>query len=86
MACRSCIGCKTVCEKTDLLRLVVSDGRLVVDELACQPGRGAYVHRRLACVRKSMEAKLLAHRFRCKGTPIDVSALGELLASLAQQG
>lgn len=82
MASRSCIGCKTVCEKEDLLRLVLLEGRVVVDYRANQPGRGAYVHARLACVRKSLDSKLLSHRFRCKGVAIEVSALKDLLVNL----
>lgn len=84
MVSRSCIGCKTVCEKDELLRLVLIEGRVSVDLEAKLPGRGAYIHTRMACVRKGMDIKMLAHRFRCKGKAIDVSALKDLLADLVQ--
>lgn len=85
MALRSCIGCRTVCEKSDLLRLILSERKLEVDELDRRPGRGVYVHRKLSCIRKCMDSKLLAHRFRFKGQLIDASALGEVLVTLSKQ-
>ncbi len=81
MAFRSCIACRAVCEKTELLRLVLLENRVVVDKSAKHLGRGAYVHNRFACIRKSMEVKLLSHRFRCKGKTIDLSYLKDLLSS-----
>lgn len=84
MAFRSCIGCKTVCEKKDLLRLVLSGPKVAIDRQAILPGRGAYVHARFACVRKSKDLKYLAYRFRSKGVSIDCAAIDDLLAELAQ--
>lgn len=82
MALRSCIGCKTVCEKADLLRLVLINGSVRVDRKAKLPGRGAYVHLKLACIRKGLDSKLLSHRFRCKGLTINVEDMKSLLVEL----
>ncbi|MFN2615379.1 MAG: YlxR family protein [Actinomycetota bacterium] len=40
---RTCVACRQVRPKSELIRLVVSDGDVVVDERKCAPGRGAYV-------------------------------------------
>lgn len=82
MALRSCIGCKQVCDKVDLLRIVVVGSKVVVDRLKRFPGRGAYLHSRASCIRKSLDVKQLGHRFRCKGREIDMSELKVLFADV----
>ena len=39
---RTCVACRRVRPKSELIRLVASDGNVVVDERKVAPGRGAY--------------------------------------------
>ncbi|MGI8556726.1 MAG: YlxR family protein [Solirubrobacteraceae bacterium] len=50
---RRCVGCGQSAPKRELLRLAVAaerPGLAVADEAARIPGRGAYIHRRAACL------------------------------------
>jgi len=51
MACplRTCLGCGNKASKVELVRLVLSDGVLVLDEKGVLPGRGAYCCRNRGC-------------------------------------
>lgn len=49
---RRCIACNGREGKESLVRVVVAEGRLVWDRLQRLPGRGAYIHRRIACVNR----------------------------------
>ncbi|MBN8548466.1 MAG: YlxR family protein [Deltaproteobacteria bacterium] len=61
---RRCVVCRKSAEKSGLLRFVAQDGRLVCDERAALPGRGAYVHRTLGCWSKMSEPALWEHVLR----------------------
>ena len=45
-----CVGCGRSRPKAELLRIVLSDGRLVADPEARLPGRGAYVCKNPNCL------------------------------------
>ena len=68
MAVRTCVGCRESGDRRadDLVRLVLSpDGDIVVDLGGKLPGRGAWVHTRLAClerVAKRPQSLRLGHR------------------------
>lgn len=47
---RTCIGCRKKSSKADLLRVVGSGTTVVPDPAAVHPGRGAYLHRDVACL------------------------------------
>ena len=48
---RTCVACRGTDEQRLLLRLVAdAAGRVRVDDLRREPGRGGYVHRRRACI------------------------------------
>lgn len=61
---RTCVGCRARAPKPELLRLVVVEARIVADPTAIRPGRGAYVHRRVACVEASFARGGLARALR----------------------
>ena len=82
MTYRSCIGCKTVCDKSELIRIVLEGGEIIVDKDHKRPGRGAYIHPRVGCIRKCLDAKLLSYRFRQKGVTIDYSVLKDLMLTI----
>jgi predicted RNA-binding protein YlxR (DUF448 family) len=46
---RSCVGCGQRAPQRDLLRFIGVPEGLRLDERACLPGRGAYLHRAAAC-------------------------------------
>jgi len=67
---RTCIACRQVEDRAELVRLVLSpEGEVVVDYRGRLPGRGAWVHCREACIRAlvarpAMIARSLGHRAR----------------------
>ncbi len=40
---RTCIACRTKAPKWELIRFVVKEGEIILDERAVMPGRGAYL-------------------------------------------
>ena len=63
---RTCIGCRQVKAKRDLIRIVslADDGIFVVDPSGKQKGRGAYICSSLSCVRKALQPEKLRKAFR----------------------
>lgn len=66
---RTCIGCNHKESKDRLLRLVRDiEGTIQVDPEGRQPGRGAYVHKRAACLEAGLTDRRLARAFRGRVT------------------
>jgi predicted RNA-binding protein YlxR (DUF448 family) len=61
---RTCVGCGTRAPKRELLRVAVADGEPAPDPHGRAPGRGAYVHRREACVDQALRRGALARALR----------------------
>lgn len=55
---RTCVGCRRAEPRRGLVRVVLADGRAVVDERRRLPGRGAWVHRTRACVQNAVRGGL----------------------------
>ena len=60
---RKCVSCNERKEKRELVRIVVSDGALVIDKTSKMNGRGAYLCKDEKCVinakkRKSIDRSL----------------------------
>ena len=64
MSFRTCLGCKKVCKKAELVRLAVVENRIIVDAKGRLAGRGAHVHAKPSCLAKAMNEKLLRFRLR----------------------
>jgi uncharacterized protein len=47
---RRCVACRRALPKDALVRLVIADGRVVVDARSRRPGRGAYLCEQSACI------------------------------------
>lgn len=47
---RTCVACRAAVPQAELVRVAVVDGRAVADPRRRQPGRGAYLHARPACL------------------------------------
>jgi uncharacterized protein len=72
---RTCIGCRQVKAKAELVRLVRGDGgRTMVDRRGSAPGRGAYTCPTLACLERTLVIARLARAFRGRACPPRESA------------
>lgn len=63
---RSCIGCREVREKRDLVRFVLSpSGDVVLDYNSKLPGRGCYLCPDSGCIEKALKQRAFNRSFRC---------------------
>lgn len=73
---RTCIACRAVRPKRDLVRIVrTPEGAVVVDETGKRNGRGAYLCRQRACWERALEQKQLEQALNTTLTPEVVSSL-----------
>jgi predicted RNA-binding protein YlxR (DUF448 family) len=62
---RTCIACREVKTKRELVRLVrTAGGTVELDETGKASGRGAYICRKAACFEQALEGNRLEHTFR----------------------
>lgn len=61
---RTCAGCRERAEKDSLLRIVARDGIGVPDVTQTAPGRGAYLHRSMACLDRAFRRRSLGRALR----------------------
>ncbi|MEJ6488270.1 YlxR family protein [Leucobacter sp. USCH14] len=78
---RTCVACRKRAPRTELLRVVVHEDRLVVDDRAVLPGRGAWVHPAFQCLDRAVARGNLLRALRVSGKP-DVSPLENRLKLL----
>ena len=63
---RQCVGCRTMKNKKDLIRVVKSpDGEISLDFTGKKSGRGAYVCPSLPCLQAARKAHRLERSFGC---------------------
>ena len=61
---RQCLGCREMKEKREVIRVVRSpEGVISLDFRGKASGRGAYVCRNAACLKKAIKAKALERAF-----------------------
>ena len=61
---RQCVGCRTMFEKRDLIRVVKSpEGAISLDFKGKAPGRGAYLCKSADCLKKARRSKALERAF-----------------------
>jgi predicted RNA-binding protein YlxR (DUF448 family) len=76
VAQRTCVGCRTVLAKRQLVRLVrTPEGGVVIDPTGKAAGRGAYLHDRRACWRKALSSRALEQALKVTITETDRAAL-----------
>lgn len=68
---RTCVGCRRRSEKKALLRVVWSDGQVVVDERQAAPGRGAYLHPDPKCLAQAAKKRAFGRALRVEGIGTD---------------
>ncbi|MCL2221927.1 MAG: YlxR family protein [Oscillospiraceae bacterium] len=73
---RMCIACRTMMDKTELFRIVMSpEGEISIDRNGKKPGRGAYLCKSELCYKNALKSKALSRAFKA---PIS----GEILQSM----
>ncbi len=78
---RTCLGCRTVTDKKDLLRIVrTPEGAVEVDLGGKKSGRGAYLCRDAECLETSFASRRLESALRRAMSPADRERLKEDLA------
>ncbi len=79
---RTCVGCREVLPKRELIRIVRSpDGVVIVDPKGKISGRGAYLHDRRSCWERGLKGAL-ANALKIELTDEDREKLLVFMASL----
>ena len=82
---RSCIGCRAVRDKKDLVRLVhTPEGTYRLDSTGKLSGRGAYLCPSQECLTTAVKRKAFDRAFRGSVPREEVEALTEEMAGLVQ--
>ncbi|NLA58946.1 MAG: YlxR family protein [Firmicutes bacterium] len=77
---RTCIGCRTVRPKRDLIRVVrTPEGEILLDPTGKQSGRGAYICPDAACMEQALKKKQLERALEVAITPETIERLREEL-------
>ncbi len=78
---RTCVGCREVLPKRNLIRLVRTDEGVRVDLSGKLPGRGAYLHDQQSCWIRGMKGTL-AKALRTTLSEQDLAALNAYMETL----
>lgn len=81
---RTCIGCRTVIAKRELVRIVRAPEGVVVDTSGKIAGRGAYVHNTRSCWEQALKGPI-SHALRVELTEEDRQRLFDYLKELQAQ-
>ena len=64
---RRCVGCSETKLKTELVRVVRSpEGEVSLDLTGKKSGRGAYICRNVACLKKARKARRISNALSCE--------------------
>ena len=78
---RTCVGCRTVLAKRELIRIVRTAEGMQVDPTGKLAGRGAYLHDRRACWERGLRGGL-SHALKAELTPEDRERLETFASTL----
>lgn len=81
---RTCVGCREVLPKRQMLRIVRTAEGVRVDPTGKLAGRGAYLHDRRECWARGMRGAL-AHALKAELTAEDRGELENFMNTLPQQ-
>ena len=83
---RKCVGCAERREKRYLIRVVrlPDQGGVVLDDTGKKAGRGAYLCRNPACLKKALKARRLQNALECEIPPEVCEALTNEITKAAQ--
>ncbi|NLY92254.1 MAG: YlxR family protein [Firmicutes bacterium] len=84
---RTCIGCDTVKNKKELIRIVrTPDGEVLVDFTGKKSGRGCYICPALSCLEKAFHGSLLEKKLEVKiGSEAKEKLKTELLTGIVHE-
>lgn len=77
---RTCIGCRQRELQTKLIRVVLSDGKALLDQTKTAPGRGAYLHQDSDCINTAVTRKMLARALKAPSN-LDVTDVFEQISN-----
>ena len=78
---RMCVGCHEMRPKRELQRIVRSpEGEVSIDPVGKKPGRGAYVCRKVECLKKARNTQALERKFEAA---VDAAVFDELEKAFA---
>ncbi len=84
---RMCVGCREMKDKRDLIRVVRSpEGELSIDPVGKKPGRGAYVCREAACLKRAIKQRQLERQLEVTMTEEVAAILARELETLTEKG
>ncbi|WP_084076803.1 YlxR family protein [Demequina sp. NBRC 110057] len=72
---RTCVGCRGKDSRPALMRLVLEGDRVIVDEAATRPGRGAWLHPNPDCLALAIRRKAFGRALRSPGADASVVAV-----------
>ena len=81
---RTCVGCRTVMPKRQLIRIVRTPEGVQVDSTGKLAGRGAYLHDRRSCWERGLKGAL-AHALKTELTAEDRERLQAILETLPEE-
>jgi len=80
---RTCVGCREVLSKRQMLRIVRTTDGVRVDPTGKLAGRGAYLHNRRECWERALKGPL-AHALKLELSAADRERLEGFMTSLPQ--
>ncbi len=80
---RTCVGCRTVLPKRELIRIVRTPEGVRVDPTGKAAGRGAYLHRKRSCWEQGLKGAL-ARALKTEIHSADEAALRAFLLTLPE--
>ena len=77
---RSCIGCRKTGGPSELMRMVLVDGKVVFDQQQIAHGRGAWVHRK--CLKMAIDRQAFKWAFKLTSMPEVTDLQKELITEM----
>lgn len=80
---RMCVGCRESYPKPDMIRIVRSpEGAFDLDDTGKKQGRGAYICRKLSCLREAKKKRALDRSFKANVTDEIYDKLAGMLTAV----
>jgi len=80
---RTCVGCRTVLPKRELIRIVRTPEGVRVDPTGKTAGRGAYLHHKRSCWERGLKGAL-ARALKTEISSADMDALREFMLTIPE--
>ena len=61
---RMCVVCREMILKSELIRFVRQDGKVLLDETGKMDGRGAYLCKKEKCIDKALKSNVFSKSFK----------------------